>query len=89
MVGPVSVRPGPASDVLADSMPHAHSDGSGFTLLVASDLASMLNVTERWVRDATREGRIPHVRLGRYVRYRREAVLAWISTMEVEGRGRR
>jgi len=46
----------------------------------------MLSVPERWVREHTRSGLIPHVRLGRYVRYRREAVLAWVEAQE---RGRR
>ena len=42
----------------------------------------MLNVPERWVREHTRSGSIPHVRLGRYVRYRLHAVLEWIETLE-------
>lgn len=57
-------------------------------LLTAAEVAEMLAVPERWVRDASRERRIPHVRLGRYVRFRREAVLTWIEAQEVtHGRG--
>ncbi len=52
-------------------------------LLTAAEVADVLAVPERWVQDASREGRIPHVRLGRYVRFRREAVLAWIEAQEV------
>ncbi len=52
-------------------------------LLTASEVAEMLAVPERWIRDASREGRIPCVRLGRYVRFRRETVLAWIESREV------
>jgi excisionase family DNA binding protein len=52
-------------------------------LLTAAEVAEMLVLPERWVRDASREGRIPHVRLGRYVRFRREAVLEWIEVQEV------
>jgi hypothetical protein len=44
-------------------------------LLTAGDLADLLAVPESWVRDHTRSGLIPHVPLGRYIRYRREAVL--------------
>jgi len=33
-----------------------------------------------WVRAETRAGRIPHLELGRYRRYEREAVLAWLET---------
>ncbi|MBA2526857.1 MAG: helix-turn-helix domain-containing protein [Pyrinomonadaceae bacterium] len=45
----------------------------------------MLSVPERWVRVHTRSGLLPHVRLGRYVRYRREAVLAWLEAQEHAG----
>jgi excisionase family DNA binding protein len=58
-------------------------------LLTAAEVAEILSVPERWVRDASREGRIPTVKLGRYRRFRREAVLAWIGEREVEGRGRK
>lgn len=54
-------------------------------LLTAAEIAEMLAVPERWVRDHTRSGRIPAVRLGRYVRYRREAVLAWVEAQERGG----
>lgn len=45
----------------------------------------MLAVPERWVREHTRSGLIPHVSLGRYRRYRREAVLAWLADQERGG----
>lgn len=42
----------------------------------------MLRVTSAWVYAETRRGRIPHIRLGRYVRYRREALLCWMDQLE-------
>lgn len=54
-------------------------------LLSAEEVAAMLSVPERWVREHTRGGLIPCVRLGRYVRYRREAVVAWIEEQEEGG----
>lgn len=54
-------------------------------LLEATEVADLLAVPVRWVREHTRSGRIPHVRLGRYVRYRREAVVAWIADQEHGG----
>jgi excisionase family DNA binding protein len=51
-------------------------------LLDAGEVAELLNVPVRWVRDATRDGRIPCLRLGRYVRYRRGAVLGWLDSLE-------
>jgi excisionase family DNA binding protein len=54
-------------------------------LLTAQEVAEMLSVPTRWVREHSRSGLIPHVQLGRYVRYRREAVLDWISEQESGG----
>jgi len=53
-------------------------------LLTAGEVASLLRVTKAWVYAETRASRIPHVPLGRYVRYRRSAVLRWISALEQE-----
>lgn len=51
-------------------------------LLTAKDVAAMLGVPVSWVYTQAREGRIPTVRLGRYARFRREAVEAWVSELE-------
>jgi excisionase family DNA binding protein len=49
-------------------------------LLEAKDVAELLSVPVSWVRDTTRQGEMPCVRLGRYVRYERQAVEAWIAS---------
>lgn len=51
-------------------------------LLTAGEVAALLQVTRSWVYEQTRRNRMPHVRLGRYVRYRRSAVEAWIASLE-------
>jgi excisionase family DNA binding protein len=51
-------------------------------LLTADEVAALLQVTKAWVYAETRAKRIPHVPLGRYVRYRRSAVLEWIAALE-------
>ena len=51
-------------------------------LLTAADVAELLSVPVSWVREHTRSGRIPHVQLGRYVRYRQETVVSWIGQQE-------
>jgi excisionase family DNA binding protein len=51
-------------------------------LLTAQDVAEMLGVPASWVYAQTRAGDIPTVRLGRYYRYRREAVETWIASCE-------
>ena len=48
-------------------------------LLTAGEVAELLAVPESWVREATREGRLPHLRLGRYRRYERSAIEAWLA----------
>ena len=48
-------------------------------LLTAEEVADLLAVPTSWVRAETRAGRLPHVELGRYRRYDREAVLAWVA----------
>ena len=49
-------------------------------LLEAHEVAELLSVPVSWVRAETRAGRRPHLELGRYRRYDREAVLAWLET---------
>ena len=48
-------------------------------LLVAKEVAEVLAVPESWVREATRDGRLPYIALGRYRRYSREAIEAWLA----------
>ena len=48
-------------------------------LLTAAEVAEILSVPESWVREHTRSGRIPHLKLGHYRRYERGAVLEWLE----------
>jgi excisionase family DNA binding protein len=54
-------------------------------LLTAAEVAEILAVPERWVRHHTRGGLIRHLRLGRYVLYRRGDVLTWLDDCERGG----
>jgi excisionase family DNA binding protein len=54
-------------------------------LLNAAEVAELLAVPESWVREHTRNGSMPRIQLGRYIRYRREAVLSWIDSLENNG----
>lgn len=54
-------------------------------LLEATEVAEVLSVPVSWVREHTRAGRIPHVQLGRYVRYDLDEVLAWVETQKSGG----
>ncbi len=55
-------------------------------LLTADEVAAFLSVKESWVREATRDGRLPHLRLGRYRRYRRSDIESWLKDQQVGGR---
>jgi excisionase family DNA binding protein len=51
-------------------------------LLTAAEVAALLRMTPAWVYEETRRNRIPHMRLGRYFRYRRSTIDAWMSQLE-------
>jgi excisionase family DNA binding protein len=54
-------------------------------LLTADELAERLGMRTDWVWAQARAGRIPHVRLGRYRRFRESAVEAWLHDLETGG----
>jgi hypothetical protein len=56
--------------------------GGDEVILVAYDVAALLRVTTAWVHAETRANRLPHVRLGRYVRSRETAIRAWLEGEE-------
>jgi excisionase family DNA binding protein len=51
-------------------------------LLTAAEAAELLAVPESWVPEHTSYGTLPRVELGRYVRYRRDAILAWAEARQ-------
>jgi excisionase family DNA binding protein len=54
-------------------------------LLTAEEVADRLDVGVKWVWAQARAGKIPHVKLGRYKRFRSEAIDAWIAQLEEGG----
>jgi len=58
------------------------------SLLTADEVAELLGVPKSWVYEQSRCGRIPTVTLGRYRRYRREAIEAWLEELEDRASGR-
>ena len=55
-------------------------------LLDAREVAEWLGVPVSWVRESTRSGAIPRVKLRRYRRYVRGDVEAWLERCEQPGR---
>jgi excisionase family DNA binding protein len=51
-------------------------------LLTAKEVADLLAVPVSWVREATRAGRLPYLALGRYRRYSRPAIEAWLQEQQ-------
>ena len=67
-----------------------HEDGrlpqgraeSASRLLEAEDIAGYLGMRTDWVYREVRAGRLPHIRLGRAVRFRQESIDAWLESRE-------
>jgi excisionase family DNA binding protein len=57
------------------------SQASG-RLLDVEDVAEILGMKRDWIYAEVRAGRLPHVRFGRTVRFRRESIDAWIAASE-------
>ena len=57
-------------------------DGAGKLLLTADEVADMLGMRVHWVYEQSRNQLIPTVRLGRYLRYRPEAIQQWLRERE-------
>jgi excisionase family DNA binding protein len=53
-------------------------------LLTVEEVAERLGVTKDWVWAQARAGRIPHVQLGRYRRFREEALEKWLDQLELQ-----
>jgi excisionase family DNA binding protein len=51
-------------------------------LLTTDEVDERLGVTKDWAWARARAGRIPHVQLGRYRRFREEALETWLDEIE-------
>lgn len=57
--------------------------GSGERLLTAEEVAGRLGVQKSWVGKAARAGKIPHLMIGRYRRFRWSEIEAWLARQKV------
>ncbi len=51
-------------------------------LLTVGEVADLLQVTKTWVYQRTRRrgaDQLPHIKLGKYIRFEEDAVLAWLE----------
>jgi excisionase family DNA binding protein len=74
----------PEVDEAGGGAPRPHPGGP---LLTAEQVGERLGVPKSWVYEQSRKGRIPTVTLGRYRRYRAEAIDRWVEQLEAEGVG--
>jgi excisionase family DNA binding protein len=63
-------------------MGHEEQPPQAGALLTPEQAARLLAVPRSWVYAEARAGRMPHVRVGRYVRFRHELLTAWIGELE-------
>ena len=76
----MSAPPSPRPGGLAPEGRTSNANGADpDRLLTAEDVAALLQVPKTWVYAQSRDGDLPTVRLGRYYRYRRPDVLAWVE----------
>jgi excisionase family DNA binding protein len=54
-------------------------------LLTVEEVAERLGMTKDWVWAQARAGAIPYVPLGRYRRFREEAIEQWLRDLERDG----
>ena len=60
----------------------AHTRSSAGQLLTAEEVAEILGMRVDYVYSLSRRGQIPHLRFGRTLRYRGEAIDAWLRAAE-------
>jgi excisionase family DNA binding protein len=56
-----------------------HTDSPPFALIDAKAASTMLGVPPTWLLAQAREGRIPHHRLGHYVRFNPDDLREWLQ----------
>jgi excisionase family DNA binding protein len=51
-------------------------------LVAADEAAKLLGVPPRWMMEQARAGKVPHHKLGRYVRFDLDELIAWLDEMK-------
>lgn len=56
--------------------------------LTIDEAAALIRVPKSWLYERTRLNTVPHVKLGKYLRFDREELLTWARQFYRDGRGR-
>jgi excisionase family DNA binding protein len=59
----------------------------GVAWLTVQEAAELLRVPVSWLYERTRTNSVPHVTLGKYLRFDRDELAAWIDELRRDGRG--
>jgi excisionase family DNA binding protein len=55
--------------------------------LTVQEAAALLRVPVSWLYERTRTNSVPHVKLGKYLRFDRDELTAWVDELKRDGRG--
>jgi excisionase family DNA binding protein len=55
--------------------------------LTIQEAAELLRVPVSWLYERTRTNTVPHVKLGKYLRFDRDELTAWVDELRRDGRG--
>jgi len=55
--------------------------------LTVQEAADLLRVPVSWLYERTRTNSVLHVKLGKYLRFDRDELIAWINELRRDGRG--
>jgi excisionase family DNA binding protein len=56
--------------------------------LTIDEAVALIRVPKSWLYERTRTNTIPHLKLGKYLRFDRDEVIAWARQFRRDGRGR-
>ena len=56
--------------------------------LTIDEAAALIRVPKSWLYERTRTNTIPHLKLGKYLRFNRDELVAWTRQFRRDGRGR-
>jgi excisionase family DNA binding protein len=85
--GTIRTAPGPTLGA-RERLKQARAVSAGSPLVDAEDAAKLLGVPPTWLLTQARAGRIPHQKLGHYVRFDIDRLIAWLEENETQPRTR-
>lgn len=69
----------PLSPLLPPGTTDRHEQETGDSVMTVEEVADLLRVNRKTIYEAVRLNEIPHARLGRSIRFCREALLRWLA----------